>query len=160
MPRQLHMCSHGERHRLARADSAPATGPHDHLGDRKVRLVAAVVGGPSVDEQRHTTTAARCGANGDPVDQLELRARIGPAHDHPVRVRADAALVRCLPPSVEGHPCTALPVAVHPVCVSGQNPLLGAPGVPRDRAHRELALNDGPEGDHRRCGARQCQHLA
>eukprot|EP00964_Phaeocystis_antarctica_P000334 scaffold176_cov103-Phaeocystis_antarctica.AAC.1 len=36
----------------------------------------------------------------------------------------------------------------------------GVHGVPRDRAHRELALNDGPEGDHRRCGAGQCQHLA
>eukprot|EP00964_Phaeocystis_antarctica_P016077 scaffold8898_cov64-Phaeocystis_antarctica.AAC.3 len=52
-------------------------------------------------------------------------------------------------------------MAVHPVCAASvQNPPLGAPGVPRDRAHRELALNDGPEGDHRRCGARQCQHLA
>eukprot|EP00964_Phaeocystis_antarctica_P111184 scaffold75493_cov64-Phaeocystis_antarctica.AAC.1 len=51
-------------------------------------------------------------------------------------------------------------MAVQPVCVSVQDPLLGAPGVPRDRAHRELALDDGPEGDHRQCGARQCQHLA
>eukprot|EP00964_Phaeocystis_antarctica_P076831 scaffold47558_cov71-Phaeocystis_antarctica.AAC.6 len=52
-------------------------------------------------------------------------------------------------------------MAVSPVCaLSVQDPKLGAPGVPRDRAHRERALNDGPEGDHRRCGARQCQHLA
>eukprot|EP00964_Phaeocystis_antarctica_P020636 scaffold11421_cov67-Phaeocystis_antarctica.AAC.2 len=52
-------------------------------------------------------------------------------------------------------------MAVQPVCAASvQNPPLGAPGVPRDRAHRELALDDGPEGDHRRCGARQCQHLA
>eukprot|EP00964_Phaeocystis_antarctica_P139494 scaffold104276_cov75-Phaeocystis_antarctica.AAC.9 len=58
-----------------------ATRPHDHLGDRKVRLLVAVV--PSVDEQRHTTSAARSGANVDPVDQLELRACIGSAHDHP-----------------------------------------------------------------------------
>eukprot|EP00964_Phaeocystis_antarctica_P058419 scaffold34653_cov76-Phaeocystis_antarctica.AAC.1 len=70
---------------------------------------------PTVDEQRHTTGAARFGANGDPVDQLELRARIGPAHDHPIRVRADAALGRRrLPPSVVRHPCTAIPVAVQP----------------------------------------------
>eukprot|EP00964_Phaeocystis_antarctica_P023809 scaffold13320_cov90-Phaeocystis_antarctica.AAC.1 len=58
-------------------------------------------------------------------------------------------------------------MAVEPVCAQTsanaatvQNPPLGAPGVPSDRADRELALNDGPEGDHRRCGARQCQHRA
>eukprot|EP00964_Phaeocystis_antarctica_P087024 scaffold55151_cov64-Phaeocystis_antarctica.AAC.1 len=135
-----------------------ATRPHDHLGDRKIRLVAAP--GPSVDEQRRTTSAARCGANVDSVHQLQLRSRIGSAHDHPVRIRADVVLVRRLPASVVRHPCTALPVAVQPVCVCRQDRPLGVPGVPRDRAHGELALNDGPEGDHRRCGARQCQHLA
>eukprot|EP00964_Phaeocystis_antarctica_P074254 scaffold45614_cov69-Phaeocystis_antarctica.AAC.2 len=51
-------------------------------------------------------------------------------------------------------------MAMQPVSVSLQDQPLGAPGVPRDRAHRELALNDVPEGDHRRCGASQCQHLA
>eukprot|EP00964_Phaeocystis_antarctica_P114292 scaffold78276_cov65-Phaeocystis_antarctica.AAC.2 len=92
MPRQLHMCSHGERHRLARADSAPATRPHDHLGNRKVRLLVGMI--PTVDEHRHTTSAARRGANVGSVHQLQLRARIGSAHDHPVRVRADVVLVK------------------------------------------------------------------
>eukprot|EP00964_Phaeocystis_antarctica_P002285 scaffold1190_cov65-Phaeocystis_antarctica.AAC.4 len=52
-------------------------------------------------------------------------------------------------------------MAVQPgKAVSVQDPPLDAAGVPRDRAHRERALDDGSEGDHRRCGARQCQHLA
>ena len=42
-------------------------------------------------------------------------------------------------------------MAVQPVCaVSVQNPLLADPGVPRNRAHCELALDDGPKGDLRR----------
>eukprot|EP00964_Phaeocystis_antarctica_P020635 scaffold11421_cov67-Phaeocystis_antarctica.AAC.1 len=48
-----------------------ATRPHDHLGNRKVRLLVAAVA-PTVDEQRHTASAARCGANVDPVHQLQL----------------------------------------------------------------------------------------
>jgi hypothetical protein len=86
----VHTCSHGERHRgpgrtlprshrrgrLAQAvhevlrDAAhlvacQAAGPHDHLGNRKVRLLAADI--TSVDEQRHAASAARCGANVDSV---------------------------------------------------------------------------------------------
>merc|ERR1719424_1436400 len=55
----------------------------------------------------------------------------------------------------------ATPMAVQPVLgASVQNPTLGTPGVPRDRAHRELALDDGPEGDRRRRVAGECEHLA
>eukprot|EP00964_Phaeocystis_antarctica_P018722 scaffold10332_cov69-Phaeocystis_antarctica.AAC.1 len=110
-------------HLLARQ----ATRPHDHLGNRKVRLLVAVY--TSVDEQRHTTSAARSGANVDSIDQLQLRSCIGSAHDHPVRVRADVVLDRRLPASVVRHPCTATPMAVQPVCAASvQNPLLRTPG--------------------------------
>eukprot|EP00964_Phaeocystis_antarctica_P000335 scaffold176_cov103-Phaeocystis_antarctica.AAC.2 len=57
-----------------------ATRPHGHLGNRKFRLEEAVV--TTVDEQRRTTSAARCGANVDSVHQLQLRPCIGSAHDH------------------------------------------------------------------------------
>eukprot|EP00964_Phaeocystis_antarctica_P112876 scaffold76994_cov66-Phaeocystis_antarctica.AAC.2 len=141
-----------------------ATRPHDHLGNRKVRQPPVAAKITSVNEQRHTTSAARPPANVDSVRQLQLRARIGSAHDHPVRDRADAAFGRRLPASVVRHPCLAIILAVVPGyshrSFSLQDHIFGAPGVPRDRAHRERALNDGPEGDHRRCGARQCQHLA
>ena len=75
-----------------------------------------------------------------------MRPCIGSAHEHPVRVRADVIAVR-LPPSVVRHPCRGIMMAVQPVkFVSGQNPLLRGPGVPRERAHGELALDDGPGG--------------
>merc|ERR1719424_106459 len=55
----------------------------------------------------------------------------------------------------------ATPMAVQPVLGAAlQNPGLRAPGVPRDRAQGELALDDGPEGDRRRRGAGECEHLA
>ena len=81
--------------------------------------------------------------------------------DHPVRVRADVALLRRLPSLVERHPCLATMMAVEPVCTAAvQDSPLCAPRVPRDRADCELGLDDGPEGDHGRRGAGQRQHLA